>query len=93
MNYYLNYPGIRSYLHKHKNIHMEENPVLKSRFQIEKEAEDMKIYLRFNELMEIPKAQILEVNKVIMQEFPSIHSPVTVWTIRKRVAKRLDKTI
>lgn len=68
----------------------QQTPILKTRFRIEKERKDKEIYDKFQELIAIPGAQILEVNKEIERLFPEIHSQATIWNIRKRVAARLE---
>jgi len=69
---------------------METKPVLKSRFKLEKEAKDLEVYEKFTELMAIDGAQVLQVNKVILELFPDIHSEATIWAIRKRVEEKKE---
>ncbi len=68
---------------------MEENLELKSRFRLLKDAKDLTIYNRYEQLIAIDGAQVLEVYKQIKSEFPEINSDSTIWAIRKRVKKKL----
>lgn len=70
---------------------IQQTPVLKSRYKIEKEEFDKKVYDRFQELIAIEGAQIVAVTDEILKEFPEIHSPATVWAIRKRVEEKEKK--
>lgn len=66
----------------------DENLELKSRYRQNKEQNDELVYNRFTELMDKDGAQILEVNKVIKNEFEFVNSDATIWAIRKRVEER-----
>ena len=66
----------------------DENLELKTRYRQNKEQNDELVYNRFTELMEKDGAQILEVNKVIKNEFEFVNSDATIWAIRKRVEER-----
>ena len=62
-------------------------PAIKTSYKLEKETKDLAIVKKFEKLMAQPGAMTTAVNQRIMEEF-SIHATSTIWTIRKRVAKR-----
>lgn len=51
---------------------------------------DAAIYKEFVRLMAEPDASATEVTKYLMEKY-NIHSPSTVWEIRRRVEKSLAK--
>lgn len=59
-----------------------------SPYRIKKEATELEIYYRVNELLSIPGAMRMRVYDTVMEEF-GIASQSTVWQIRQRVARRL----
>jgi len=62
----------------------------KTVFQQEKEAKDKQIYDEFVSLSSEPGAAATEVTKFLMKKY-GIHSPSTLWAIRKRVENRMRK--
>lgn len=56
----------------------------------EKMERDAAIYKEFVRLMAEPDASATEVTKYLMEKY-NIHSPSTVWEIRRRVEKSLAK--
>jgi len=67
---------------------MNDDLILKSRYRQKKEENDQIVFDRFNELIAIEGAQILEVNKQLMKEFDFLNSDTTIWSIRKRMTKK-----
>lgn len=63
----------------------------KTKYRIEKEARDLKIYQDWRDEMEKPGAMVTAVNQYVMQKY-GIHSTSNVWAIRKRVEARLAGT-
>jgi len=62
----------------------------KTEFQQEKEAKDKQIYDEFVSLSSEPRAAATEGTKFLMKKY-GIHSPSTLWAIRKRVENRMRK--
>jgi len=65
-----------------------EEKVLKTDFQLEKEAKEMAIYNEYNELMKQPGAMATAVDEHLMKKY-GVHSKSTIWSIRRRVETRL----
>jgi len=65
-----------------------DNAIIKTEYQLEKEARELAIYNEWNELMSQPGAMASAVEKHLMQKY-SIHAKSTIWFARKRVEKRL----
>ena len=61
---------------------------LRTSFQREKEKRENAIYRDFIELSSLPNAALTEVTSIVMRKY-NIHSPATVWNIRKRVERRM----
>lgn len=64
--------------------------VFKTEFQREKEARDMQIYQEYVTLTSEPGAAATKVQEFLMKKY-GIHSPSTLWAIRKRVEAKLRK--
>lgn len=62
----------------------------KTDYQLEKEAKDKQIYDEYVALSSEPGAAITKVNEYLMKKY-NIHSPSTLWSIRKRVEKKPRK--
>lgn len=62
--------------------------VLKTDFQLEKEARERRIYDEFVALSSEQGTAVTEVTKLLMKKY-GIHSTSTIWAIRKRVENRL----
>lgn len=69
---------------------MQQNAIIKTPFQLEKERRDLEIYNAYNELKSQPGAMATAVDKAICEQF-GLFAPSTVWAIRKRVEKRLKE--
>lgn len=63
-------------------------PVLKTPFQVEKEARELEIFNEYNELMSVAGQSATAVTEHLMQKH-SIHSASTIYEIRKRVSARI----
>ena len=63
-------------------------PVLKTPFQVEKEARELGIFNEYNELMSVAGQSATAVTEHLMQKY-GIHSASTIYEIRKRVGARL----
>jgi len=68
---------------------MEDN-MIKTQFCINKEAKDLAIYKEWNELMKQPGAMVGAVNQHLCRKY-GVYATSTIWSIRKRVEKRLKK--
>lgn len=66
----------------------KKSPII-SPYRAEKRATELKIYNEFNELMSDPESQVTAVESKLMNKY-GIHSHSTIWSIRKRVEKRLS---
>ena len=64
--------------------------VFKTDYQEEQEAKDLAIYNEWNELMSVPGQSATAVTRHLMQKY-NIHSPSTIWAMRKRAETRLEK--
>jgi hypothetical protein len=64
--------------------------VFKTPYQIERETRDLAIYNEYNELMSVEGQSSLLVSEHLMKKY-NIHSIGTIYVIRKRVAKHLNK--
>lgn len=62
----------------------------KTDFQREKEARDMQIYEEYIMLISEPGAAATKVQEFLMKKY-NIHSPSTLWAIRKRVEAKIRK--
>jgi hypothetical protein len=62
--------------------------VLKTDYQLEKEAKELAIYEEWNELIKQPGSMATAVGDYLMNKH-NIFSRSTIWFIRKRVEKRL----
>lgn len=67
---------------------MKRDDVVKTQFQREKEAKDLAVYQEFNELMAVEGAMVTAIEQHLMEKY-NIHAKSTIWTIRRRVEKRL----
>lgn len=65
-------------------------PVFKTPFRVEKDARELEIYNEYNELMSVEGQSATGVTDHLMQKY-GIHSPSTIYEIRKRVAARLER--
>jgi hypothetical protein len=72
-----------------KSKRMAKESKFKTEFQKEKEAKDLAIYKEFKKLTATPGASTGEVTKHLMLKY-RLHSPSTIWGIRKRVEARLS---
>lgn len=63
--------------------------VLKTSYQLEKQARELAIYNEWNALMSEPGAMATAVDEHLMSKY-GIHAKSTIWFIRKRVEKRLS---
>ncbi len=66
--------------------------IVKTSFQIEKEAKDMAIYNEWKELMSQPDAMATAVHEYLMNKY-HIYSKSTIWSTIKRVEKRLSRSM
>lgn len=62
----------------------------KTDFQREKEARDKMIYDEYIALISEPDAAVTKVQEFLMKKY-NIHSPSTLWAIRKRVEAKLRR--
>lgn len=60
-------------------------------FKAEKEARDRRIYEEFISLISEPGLTVTQVTESLMRKY-KIHSPSTLWAIRKRVEKKLRRS-
>lgn len=63
---------------------------IKTKFRLKKEARELAIYNEYNELMAQPEAMATAVDKYLTQKY-GFGSKSTIWSIRKRVEKRLKE--
>lgn len=63
---------------------------IKTEFRLRKEARELAIYNEYNELMAQPGAMATAVDKYLTEKY-GFGSESTIWFIRKRVEKRLNK--
>lgn len=64
--------------------------VLKTEYQLQKQARELAIYNEWCELIRQPGAMRTAVDEHLMHKY-GIHSKSTIWFIRKRVEKRLNE--
>lgn len=69
---------------------MKEMKLFKSAFREQRESRDMAIYKEYNELTSIDGQSKTLVTEHLMQKY-GIHSQGTIYAIRQRVEKRLQK--
>ena len=67
----------------------ENKPRRKTRFQAERDARDLAIYNEWNKLAADPEQSRVEINNYLMNKY-GIHSPGTIYEIRKRVAAKIS---
>jgi len=70
---------------------MHKEAAKKTAYQMEKEEKDRQIFEAWTEEMAKPGAMITAVDRFIMDQF-GIYGPSTIWSIRKRVEKRMNNT-
>ena len=68
------------------------NIPIKTKYQLDKEKLDNEIYSEYHKLISQDGAMATAVDKHLMEKY-SIHSKSTIWFIRKRVEKRMEKLI
>ncbi len=69
---------------------MAEAVVFKTEVQRQRVQRDMAIYSDYEQLMSVPGQSATEVVKHLMKKY-DIHAMSTIYSIRKRVEKRLRK--
>ena len=70
---------------------MDRNiPILRTRFQEERDARDLEIYNEYNELTSVEGQSKTGVVELLMKKY-DIHSASTIYVIRERVEKRRSK--
>ncbi|MDR0864999.1 MAG: hypothetical protein LBO74_08715 [Candidatus Symbiothrix sp.] len=67
-----------------------DKSVIKTEYQLEKEARELAIYNDWNELMEQPGAMASAVETHLMKKY-NIHAKSTIWFSRKRTEERLKE--
>ena len=66
-----------------------ENKAMKTEYQVEKEAKETAIYQERKDLIATPGAMITAVDDHLCAKY-GIHSRSTIWSIIKRVEKKLQ---
>jgi hypothetical protein len=64
--------------------------VIKTKFQLEKEAKELSIYNEWNELMSRPGAMATAVDEHLMNKY-NLHARSSIWQARQRTAKRIKE--
>lgn len=67
---------------------MEQETAIKTDYRLEKDAKEKSIYDERKELLSLPGAMITAVDDRLCQRY-GIHSRSTIWSIVKRVEKRI----
>ncbi|MDR1938744.1 MAG: hypothetical protein LBQ73_09665 [Tannerellaceae bacterium] len=65
-----------------------ETKILKTPWRVKKEAKELAIYREYNELLKQPGAMATAVDAYLTEKY-GFGSETTVWSIRRRVEKRL----
>lgn len=63
----------------------------KTAYKLEKEEKDRQIFEAWTQEMAKPGAMVTAVDKYIMDQF-GIYGPSTIWSIRKRVEKKMKNS-
>lgn len=66
--------------------------VVKTKYQIDKEARERAIYDDFNELMKQPGAMATAVTDHLMKKY-NLHSRSSIWQARTRTQLRIDEQL
>jgi len=65
-----------------------EEKILKTKWRLRKEAQDLEIYKEYQELMSVEGAMAMAVMRYLIEKY-DLGAESTVWSIRKRVEKRI----
>lgn len=82
----------KSSIKNQNNNSMIDEKKLKTPFQLEKEAKELKIYREYEALIKEKGAMPGAITSYLMKKY-NVHARSTIWQIRKRVEERLTETI